>query len=76
MSLTEPNKEFYIVNDIKMNNISNIPNKKLVKDRVNLMNKNMKVYLDTYFPDKRKKIQKKSLHSFSLLHIILIVIIN
>ena len=75
MSLTEPNKEFYIVNDIKMNNISNIPNKKLVKDRVNLMNKNMKVYLDTYFPDKRKKIQKKSLHSFSLLHIILIVII-
>jgi cell division protein FtsL len=58
-----------------MNNISNIPNEKLVKDRVNYMNKNMKAYLDTYFPDKRQKIQKKSLHSFSLLYIILIIII-
>lgn len=75
MSETEPNKEFYIINDINMNNISNIPNEKLIKDRVDYMNKNMKVYLDTYFPDKREKIQKKSFHSFSPLHIILIIII-
>jgi hypothetical protein len=75
MSLTEPNKEFYIINDIKMNNISNIPNKKLIKDRVDYMNKNMKVYLDTYFPDKRQKIEKKSFHIFSPFHIILTIII-
>ena len=75
MSFTKPNKEFYITVNIKMNNISNIPNEKLVKDRVNYMNKNMKAYLDTYFPDKRQKVEKKSLHSFSTLYIILIVII-
>lgn len=75
MSKERPNQEFYITDNIKSNDIRNIPNKKLKEDRVNYMNKNMKMYLDTYFPDKRKKVEKISLYSFSPIHIILMIII-
>lgn len=75
ISEIEPKEEFYIINNIKSNDIRNIPNKKLLKDRVEYMNNNMKVYLDTYFPDKRKKVKKIAFENFSFFHWILIIII-
>lgn len=75
ISNEKPSQPFYITNHLKHYDIRTIPNEKLLKDRVDYMNKNMKVYLDTYFPDKTDFYDSLSFQSFGIFHKIILFFI-
>lgn len=75
LSTIKPKESIYITNKVKHNDIRTIPNEKLLKDRVDYMNKNMKVYLDTYFPDKTDFQDSLSFQSFGIFHKIILFLI-
>jgi hypothetical protein len=59
------------IGDIGENTIKSIPNKKLLKDRVEYMNSTMKTYLDNYFPDKSNFILHTTNNNWTVTHTIL-----
>lgn len=61
--------------DIQKNTIKAIPNKKLLKDRVEYMNSTMKSYLDEYFPNKSDFIVKETNNKWTPSHTILCIFI-
>lgn len=63
------------VGDIGEDTIKSIPNKKLLKDRVNYMNSTMKSYLDRYFPDKSDFVIQTTNNNWTISHTILSVCI-
>ena len=75
ISKIKPKNTFYIINRIKNMDIKNIPNENLFNDRINYMNNNMKVYLDTYFPNKTNFYNSLSFQSFGIFHIIILFLI-
>lgn len=72
---TEPVESLFISNNTDKNNIKKVPNEKLLDDRVNYMNKNMKVYLENFFPDKRNTIQTISFKEWNPVHSFLLFLI-
>lgn len=79
MTTKKPKKLKLFISDnvgtIKQNTIKSIPNKKLLKDRVQYMNSSMKTYLDNYFPDKSDFIIHKTNNQWTPLHTFLSVLI-
>ena len=75
ISKRKPKEVFFITNKIKTKNIDTISTKKLFENRVKYMNHNMKVYLDTYFPDKTDFHTSLSFQKFGILHKCILFII-
>lgn len=63
------------IGNIEEETIKNIPNKKLLEDRLKYMNSTMKTYLEKNFPDKSDFIIKETNNGWTVLHTAMSVVI-